>query len=77
MRKGADRKRILLRCATMIIQQVIKGLSNLTDQDVDEIFQMGIICNWWRTQGHLPQNEVPDRLTELNLDWHSNRNRRN
>jgi hypothetical protein len=56
----------------MVIQQVIKGLSNLTDQDVDYIFHMGIICNWWRTQGHLPQNEVPDRLTEQNLDWHQN-----
>ncbi len=56
----------------MIIQQVIKGLSNLNDQDVDGIFQMGIICNWWRTRGHLPQDEVPDRLTEQNLAWHQN-----
>jgi hypothetical protein len=56
----------------MIIQQVIKGLSDLNDQDVDGIFHMGIVCNWWRTQGHLPQNQVPDRLTEQNLNWHQN-----
>jgi hypothetical protein len=56
----------------MIIQQVIKGLSNLDDPAVDQIFQTGIVCNWWRTQGYLPQAQVPDRLTEQNLDWHQN-----
>ena len=61
-----------LRCASMIIQQVIKGLSNLTDQEVDSIFKTGILCNWWRTNRHLPQDQVPDRLTQPNLDWHQN-----
>lgn len=56
----------------MIIQQVIKGLSDLSDPEVDHIFQSGIVCNWWRTRGHLPQNEVPDRLTDRNLEWHQN-----
>jgi hypothetical protein len=56
----------------VIIQYVIKGLSNLTDQQVDDIFQSGITCNWWRTRGYLPQGEVADRLTNRNLDWHQN-----
>lgn len=56
----------------MIIQQVIKGLSNLTDQEVDSIFETGILCNWWRTNGSLPQGQVPDRLTQPNLDRHQN-----
>jgi len=49
----------------MIIQQVIKGLSDLDDQKVDDIFQSGILCNWWRTQGQLLQGQVPDRLSEI------------
>lgn len=56
----------------MIIQQVIKGLNDLTDTQVDEIFELGILCNWWRTLGHLPQDQVPQRLTERNLSWHQN-----
>lgn len=60
----------LVKCSTVIIQQVIKGLSGLTDGHVDGIFQGGLECNWWRTRGYLPQNEVPSRLTYRNLDWH-------
>jgi hypothetical protein len=56
----------------VIIQQVIKGLSDLTDSEVDAIFQSGIICNWWRTQGSLLQHKVPEKLTERNLEWHQN-----
>lgn len=69
---GWDWKRICYDVPAMIIQQVIKGLSNLTDKDVDGIFRTGIVCNWWRTQGFLPQDQVPDRLTERNLYWHQN-----
>lgn len=57
---------------TVIIQRVIKGISGLTDSDVDEIFQGGILCNWWRTQGYLIQPMVPNKLTDRNLDWHQN-----
>jgi hypothetical protein len=40
--------------------------------EVDRIFKSGIFCNWWRTRGYLPQHEVPDRLTDRNLEWHRN-----
>lgn len=58
----------------MIIQRVIKGISSLTDNDVQTIFQTGILCNWWRNDpgGLLPQPEIPGKLTERNLDWHQN-----
>jgi hypothetical protein len=56
----------------MIIQEVIKGLNNLDDPDVDQIFEEGIKCNWWRTVGNLPRDQVVVRLTEPNLDWHQN-----
>jgi hypothetical protein len=56
----------------MIIQRVIKGISGLADSDVDNIFEGGILCNWWRTQGQLIQHKVPDKLTDRNLDWHQN-----
>jgi hypothetical protein len=55
-----------------MIQQVIKGLSQLTEMQVDDIFKGGLLCNWWRTRGALPQDEVPDRLTYRNLNWHRN-----
>ena len=45
-------------------------MSDLSVGMVHDIFQMGIVCNWWRSQGRLIQNEVPDRLTEQNLDLH-------
>lgn len=57
---------------TVIIQQVIKGVSNLTESQIDKIFRTGIVCNWWRKRGYLPQDEVPDRLTDRNLEWHRN-----
>jgi len=57
---------------TVIIQQVIKGLSDLTDVEIDEIFKGGIACNWWRRLRSLPQKQVPDRLTDRNLEWHRN-----
>jgi hypothetical protein len=58
----------------VLIQQVIKGISGIPDTTVDEIFKTGILCNWWRNQpnGLLPQGEVPERLTDRNLDWHQN-----
>jgi hypothetical protein len=56
----------------VIIQRVIKGISGLADQDVDDIFRTGILCNWWRTQGQLLQPKVPDKLTDPNLDRHQN-----
>lgn len=64
--------RICYPCLTVIIQRVIKGIGNLTPAQVDTIFHEGILCNWWRTTGHLIQKQVPDKLTDRNLDWHQN-----
>ena len=57
----------------MIIQEVLKGISDIDEHDVEVIFSSGIVCNWWRKVGILPSNEVPLRLTARNLHWHQNR----
>jgi hypothetical protein len=57
----------------MIIQEVLKGISSINEDDVQSIFASGITCNWWRKVGLLPSAEVPLRLTERNLRWHQNR----
>ena len=57
----------------MIIQEVLKGISGIDEDDVHFIFASGILCNWWRKVGLLPSAEVPLRLTDRNLHWHQNR----
>jgi hypothetical protein len=57
----------------MIIQEVLKGISGIEEDDVDAIFAHGILCNWWRNVGRLPAAKVPLRLTERNLYWHQSR----
>jgi len=56
----------------MIIQKVIKGISGISENEAIQIFQGGIVCNWWRKVNPLPRHEVPLRLTQRNLDWHQN-----
>lgn len=56
----------------MIIQKVIKGINNINRNDVMQIFHNGIICKWWQQVDPLPNNEIPQRLTERNLIWHQN-----
>ena len=57
----------------MIIQEVLKGISGIDEDDVHVIFASGIVCNWWRKVSVLPSVEVPLRLTDRNLHWHQNR----
>lgn len=58
----------------MIIQQVIKGIGDISrDQAEDILYRTGILCTWWREVTYLPMVEVPQRLTERNLFWHQNR----
>ena len=56
----------------MIIQRALKGIANLTEQDAKATMEVGILCNWWRNIGTMPQVEIPHRLAERNLDWHQN-----
>jgi hypothetical protein len=57
----------------MIIQEVLKGISGISENDVNRIFASGILCNWWRKVGLIPAAEIPIRLTDRNLQWHQNR----
>jgi hypothetical protein len=57
----------------VIIQRVVKGIGSIDDAGVQDIFDSGILCNWWRNLGTgLPQAEIPGKLTDRNLDWHQN-----
>src|SRR5213596_3031076 len=57
----------------MIIQHVLKGISGLSEADARGVLANGIVCNWWQRTNPLPQHEIPQRLTERNLEWHQNR----
>jgi hypothetical protein len=57
----------------MIIQRALKGISRIGPADAEGILSGGIICNWWRKVNLLPNEEIPSRLTDRNLDWHQNR----
>jgi hypothetical protein len=56
----------------LIVQKTIKGIGGIGNIEAQQILSTGIICNWWRTVGTMPANEIPDRLTARNLDWHQN-----
>ena len=57
----------------MIIQKVIRGIGNITEDEANKMFSEGILCNWWRKVKALPQIKKIERLTETNLEWHQNR----
>ncbi len=56
----------------MVIQKVIKGIGGIDHPDVDKILQSGILCQWWREVGTISADEIPQHLTERNLNWHQN-----
>jgi hypothetical protein len=58
----------------MIIQRVIKGISRITESEAQQILAVGIRCMWWVNLDPkpLPYVEIPQRLTQRNLDWHQN-----
>jgi len=57
----------------MIIQHVIKGVKGIAnDAQAQSIMDVGIKCRWWQNNDPLPANQIADRLTDRNLDWHQN-----
>jgi hypothetical protein len=56
----------------MFFQKVLKGIAELTRQQADERFHSGIPCNWWRRVHTITPEEIVQKLTERNLDWHLN-----
>jgi hypothetical protein len=57
----------------MIIQKVIRGMGGINQTIANQVFDGGIICNWWRNNGAISRPEIASRLTETNLYWHQNR----
>jgi len=57
----------------MIFQKVLKGISELSEPDVNTIIsQSGIISNWWRKKNTITNGEIKEELTEQNLMKHLN-----
>jgi hypothetical protein len=56
----------------VIIQQVLKGIPGIDANEAQHVLRSGIQCNWFRNQGTIDINEIPDKLTDRNLDWHQN-----
>jgi hypothetical protein len=55
----------------MIFQKVLKGIVGVSQAQARAMLdQTGVICNWWRKVNLLPENEIPERLTEDNLFRH-------
>jgi hypothetical protein len=56
----------------MFFQKVLKGIQGLSRAQADEVFQVGIICNWWRNVNLISPAQIVQKLTLDNLDWHLN-----
>lgn len=56
----------------MFFQKVLKGIAGLSRQDADATFLAGIHCNWWRRVHAIQPEQIVEKLTERNLDWHLN-----
>jgi hypothetical protein len=56
----------------MFFQKVLKGIGGLSRQEADATFLHGIHCNWWRRVQQITSQEIVEKLTERNLDWHLN-----
>lgn len=56
----------------MFFQLVLKGIAGLSRDEADGMFDGGIQCNWWRRVHRITPQEIVDKLTERNLDWHLN-----
>jgi hypothetical protein len=55
----------------MIFQKILKGILGVSQSDARTMLNGGgITCNWWRQVNPLPENEIPYRLTKLNLLRH-------
>lgn len=54
----------------LMFQYVLKGIPDLTAADAHLTMNAGILCNWWRRVGTLPNSEVRGRLTQKELDDH-------
>jgi hypothetical protein len=54
----------------MFFQKVLKGIPECSQQDADETFLKGIVCNWWRRVKRITNAEIVAKLDERNLQWH-------
>ena len=57
----------------MFFQHFLKGIPGLDSASATDILQdTGILCRWWQEVRKISPNQVQERLTYRNLDWHLN-----
>lgn len=57
----------------MFFQHFLKGIPGLDSSSAVTILRnTGIVCQWWSKVGLISPEQVQDRLTYRNLDWHLN-----
>jgi hypothetical protein len=56
----------------MFFQKVLKGIAGLSQSEADATFTGGIRCNWWRRVNVITPDQIIEKLTDRNLDWHLN-----
>jgi hypothetical protein len=56
----------------MFFQKVLKGIPGMSRQEANAAFIVGIHCNWWRRVHTIRPDQIVEKLTERNLDWHLN-----
>jgi hypothetical protein len=56
----------------MFFQKVLKGIAGQSRQEADAVFVGGILCNWWRRVHQIRPDQIVEKLSERNLDWHLN-----
>jgi hypothetical protein len=61
------------RLGAVFFQKVLKGINGLSDPAARGLLDTGILCNWWRRVRGISPEEIREKLTERNLDWHLNR----
>jgi hypothetical protein len=53
-------------------QKVLKGIPLPDSSLADRMFESGIQCLWWLRVHQITPQEIAEKLTERNLDWHLN-----
>jgi len=55
------------------VQWCIKGVGGIGQNEADDVFHAGLVCNWWRNSGHIYAGDIAGKLTAAALDIHVNR----
>jgi hypothetical protein len=70
--RNPSRDQVLL-ATTMFFQMILKGIPGDNDAKAQQCLQRtGLRCTWWEHAGSITPDQIQDKLTERNLEWHLN-----